>query len=103
MLDLLAIFTNTNGLGFPLTGAINASGGAATDGTEFTANMINDAMWGVMQAIMDHVGQTPTGVVESATTSQILEALQKFEIPGKIINAVFNDPNIFESVDIKPE
>jgi len=91
MLDNLAIFTNTNGLAFPNTGAINASGGAATDGTEFTANMINDAMWGVMQAIMDHVGQTPTGVVESVATSQILEALQKFEIPGKYVSMVLND------------
>lgn len=91
MLNYLATFTYTNGLGFPLTAAINASGGAATDGTEFTANMINDSMWGILQSLLDYTGQTPNGIVENPSNSQIMEALRRFEIPGKIINAVLND------------
>lgn len=91
MKNWLATFTNTNGSPFPNTGAVNASGGAATDGTEFIADMVNDSMWGWQQALMDHVGFSPNGILEAVGASQILEALQKFEIPGKIISGVFND------------
>jgi hypothetical protein len=95
MQDYLATFTNTNGLGFPNTAAINASGGAATDGTEFTANMINDSMWGILQTLLDYTGQTPNGVVENPANSQILEAFRRFSIPGVQLPVFWNnDPAV---------
>lgn len=95
MLDYLSTFTNTNSLAFPNTAAVNSSGGATTDGTEFIASMVNDSMWGVWQALLNYTGQTPNGIVESISNSQILESLRRFETPGKIISAVWNgDPAV---------
>jgi hypothetical protein len=76
MQDYGTAFTNFSG-SYPDTLAVNASGPSATDGTEFTANMINDSMWGVWQMILNRAGLTPNGVVESDANSQIREALQK--------------------------
>lgn len=75
MIDYLASFTNTNGLAFPDTLAVNASGGGATDGTEFVKLMIDDE-WGARQAIMYHASLTPDSVTESPGTAQILDALK---------------------------
>ena len=91
MLNYLSTFTNQNGLAFPDTAAIDASGGAATDGTEFIAAMVNDSMWGVWQALLNYVGLTPNGITEADGSSQVLEALRRFSIPGMMIHAVWND------------
>jgi hypothetical protein len=85
MKDYLTEFTQTDGDAFPDTGAINASGAGATDGTEFIAALIND-IWGARQAAMDVAGLTPNAVEEQATVdltkpsgrkSQFLDAMFK--------------------------
>ena len=80
MKDYKTVFTNTDGVNFPLTAGINASGGGATDGTEFVKLFVDD-LWGAAQAIMDFAGFTPSGVDESATVSQRLQAILKFIKP----------------------
>lgn len=103
MKDYKTVFTNTDNVVFPDTAAVNASGGGATDGTEFVKLFIDD-LWGAAQAIMDFAGYTPSGVDESATVSQRLQALLKFikpvvidvtgnitlsdELPNQLIKAV---------------
>lgn len=76
MIDYLASFINTNGAAFPNTEAVNATGPAATDGTEFVKLMIDDE-WGARQALMDYAGLIPDGVTEAPGTSQFIEAIQK--------------------------
>ena len=98
MLDILATFNYQNGVAFPNSAAVDASGAFATDGTEFIANMVNDYCFGPMQALLDYVGLTPNGIIESATTSQFLDALRKaFSHPGEIFYAAWNqDPTLLE-------
>ncbi len=74
MINYFSVFINTNGLAFPNTLAVNASGPSATDGTEFVKAMIDD-IWGARQAVMDAAGLVPDGVTEAPGTSQFLEAL----------------------------
>jgi hypothetical protein len=76
MLNFFTFFTNTNGVVFPGTLAINASGPSATDGTEFVKGMIDD-IWGWYQAMLDYAGLTPSGVTEAPGASQMLEAIGK--------------------------
>lgn len=80
MKDYKTVFVNTDNVNFPLTAGVNASGGGATDGTEFVKLFIDD-LWGVAQAIMDFAGYTPDAVQESATASQRLQAILKFIKP----------------------
>ena len=75
MIDYLAVFANTNGLPFPGTLGVNASGPSATDGTEYVKAFIDD-IWGARQALMDEAGLTPDGVTEAPGTSQFVEALR---------------------------
>ena len=79
MIDYAAIFTNFSGA-FPNITAVNASGGGATDGTEYIKAFIDD-LWGENQAIMDFAGFTPTGVAEATGLSQRLDAILKFIKP----------------------
>jgi hypothetical protein len=74
--DAAAVYTNKSGT-FPDVLGINASGPSATDGTEFIAAMINNYMFGVQQALLDHAGLIPDGVTEAAGTAQTIEAIQK--------------------------
>jgi hypothetical protein len=76
-------FSQTDGVAFPNTGAKNASGAGATDGTEFKKSMIDD-IWGWHQVALDAAGLTPNGVDEQATVdltkpsgrkSQMLDSL----------------------------
>lgn len=76
MIDYKTSFANTNNVDFPDTESVNASGGAATDGTEFVKLMIDD-IWGRFQAIMDYAGLTPNSVTEAPGASQHIEAIQK--------------------------
>ena len=76
MLNFFTFFTNTNGLTFPDTLSINASGPSATDGTEFVKGMIDD-IWGWYQAMLDYAGLSPSGVSEGPGASQMLEAIGK--------------------------
>ena len=75
MIDYFAVFVYTNGLAFPDTLSINASGPGSTDGTEAVKALVDD-IWGARQAVMDAAGLTPDGVTEAPGTSQFLEALR---------------------------
>lgn len=59
---------------WPATVAKNASGPFASDGTPFTAELIND-LWGGRIDLMVKAGLTPDGVTEANGTSQFMEAL----------------------------
>lgn len=95
MIDYKASFTNTDGVNFPATAAINASGAGATDGTEFVKIMIDDE-WGARQALMDYAGLTPDTVTEAAGASQALDALLLIAGgPGEVVQYMKNsDPSV---------
>lgn len=61
---------------FPNAKAINSTGAATQDGTEYIAEQINNGMFGWMQAALNYAGLTPDGVIEADGTSQIIEAFQ---------------------------
>lgn len=96
MIDYFSSFINTNGIVFPGTLAINASGPSATDGTEFIKLMIDDE-WGARQALMDYAGLIPDGVTEIPGTAQTIEAIQKGFAAGPGIGVVWwlnDDPSV---------
>ncbi len=62
--------------------AVNSSGPSAVDGTEYVALVVNNYMFGRQQALITYAGLTPTGVAESNTVSQELEALKKGLVTG---------------------
>ncbi len=74
--DLYSTHAN-DGTIYPNTSAINSSGPSATDGTELIAVGFNNYQSGRQQALLNYAGLTPTGVVESNTISQELEAIGK--------------------------
>lgn len=91
MINYLAQFINTNGLAFPDTLTVNASGPSATDGTEVTKNMMDD-MWGARYALLDRAGISPNSIAEAPGASQALEATEKaFGVgPGFIVEPHLN-------------
>lgn len=76
MIDYYSSFVYTNGVVFPDTLAINATGAGTGDGTEIVKILIDD-LWGARQALMDAAGLTPDSVTEAPDTSQLLEAIRK--------------------------
>lgn len=90
MRDPFTAFTNTNGVVFPDTEAVNASGPSETDGTEFVKIGIDDGMdWGAAQALLDAAGLTPNGSAEAVGNSQKLDAMEiLFGIPDKFISGL---------------
>ena len=90
MRDPNTAFTNTNGVPFPNTEAINASGPSTTDGTEFVKIGIDDGMdWGAAQALLDAADLTPNGLIESVANSQKLQAMNiLFGIPRGYISGL---------------
>lgn len=84
-------FPHTNGVDFPDTEAVNSSGGGVKDGTHFNKDWAND-WWGFAQAVLKSVSETPNGISESASSSQILDALQDgkaIDISGSAIVEVY--------------
>lgn len=93
MIDISAVFANYTGGPFPGFTGKNASGAGATDGTEFIAAMIDNWMWGWVQALLNHESITPNGVTESSSASQILDAIQAILPPGTVVEwNLNNDP-----------
>jgi hypothetical protein len=93
MKDWGAIQTYKSGT-FPDVIAVDSSGAATPDGTEYIAAQINNGIFGWMQALMEYAGLTPDGVIEAAGGgSQILEALIKgFGVgPGKLVGWFLDD------------
>jgi hypothetical protein len=79
-----ATIPNINGT-FPNVTSKNASGGAATDGTPYVAQVLDD-LWGFSQALMNDAGLTPDNVTESATASQRMTAIRNVAgHPGEVI------------------
>lgn len=79
-----ATIANTLGT-FPNVTGKNASGGAATDGTPYIRQFIDD-LWGFSQALMNDAGLTPDGVTESSTASQRMKAIRRVTgHPGEVI------------------
>lgn len=67
---------NTTG-SFPDVVAEDCSGVGATDGTPYLAQIIDDGWFGWMQALLNSVGDSPNGSIESDSgTSQILNAIK---------------------------
>ena len=91
--DAQSAFTNTNGVAFPNTEAVNASGPTATDGTEYVKNFVDNYAFGPQQALLNRAGITPNGTAESATNSQELEAMQRlFSHAGEAVDWYGSDP-----------
>lgn len=98
------ILVNKTGL-FPDCVAINSTGAATPDGSEYVAGTINNSNHGTLQAFMDYADDgtnipalsgtpgVPDGVIEAAGASQILEALQKGNAvgPGMYVQRAIND------------
>lgn len=83
MIDYQTSFVYTNGLPYPFTLAINATGAGTGDGTEIVKILVDD-LWGARQALMDAAGLTPDSVTEAPDTSQLLEAIRKISgSPGE--------------------
>lgn len=76
MKDFFTFLVNNDGVAYPLTAAINASGPSATDGTEWVKAWCDEFM-GITQGVLDRAGLTPSGVSEFAGSgnSQFIEAL----------------------------
>ena len=90
------VVTNFSGI-FPNALAINSTGAATPNGSEFVAGYINNFVIGICQAVMNYAGITPDGITEAAGASQFLEAMQKGAalLPGLIFEWNLNiDPAV---------
>ena len=89
-----AITANNNGLPFPYTQAIDASGPLATDGTEYIKEVVDD-IWLREQALLDFYDYPPNGQNDSSIVN-VLTGLPRaqslaaqymnFATPGTIVN-----------------
>ena len=96
MIDYKTEFVNTDGVNFPNTKSVNASGPSATDGTELVKLLVDD-LWGRTQALMDYAGLTPDSVTESPANSQHIESIQKGFAVGPGIGVTWwknSDPSV---------
>jgi hypothetical protein len=73
--------------------AINSTGAATQDGTEFIAEYLNNFVLGPWQALFDYASITPNGVSEAAGASQWLASIEKgFAVgPGKLVGWFIDD------------
>lgn len=86
-IDSNVAFVNTNTVAFPDNEGVNATGPAATDGTEFVKVMVDNYMFGPQQALLNYAGLIPDGIPEADGASQELEAMQKsFGHPGELVS-----------------
>lgn len=96
MKDWAAVQTFKSGI-FPDVLAINSTGAATQDGTEYIAEQINNGVFGWMQDLMDYASLAPDGVIEAAGTAQIREAIQLGNAvgPGLYVQwGKFDDPSV---------
>ena len=90
-------FTYKSGV-FPDAVSVNSTGPTTTDGTEVIKNMIDNWLFGPQQALLSRAGLVPNEVVESASASQLISAIQRGfgVIPGVVFQWMLNDdPAIF--------
>jgi len=74
---------------FPDVVAVDCSGPGETDGTAIIADTLTDD-WGWKQALLDNQGMTPDDAAETASASQILQALILLNLqkPISIVHAM---------------
>lgn len=87
------MFTNYGSLvigAWPSTVAKNASGASASDGTPFTADLIND-LWGWIKNIMYLAGITPSGSTDTYLSSDVVNAIRRAGLqPGLAVKSFLN-------------
>jgi hypothetical protein len=83
MKDFATYLTNITGA-FPNIVPQDCSGPGETDGTEVLADLLNDGIFGWIQALMSLNSTTPDGTAESSTASQIIYCILKL-LMGKTI------------------
>jgi len=94
MKDWASVQTYKSGT-FPNVLAIDSTGAATPDGTEYIAAQINNGIFGWSQDFMDYAGLTPDGVIEAAAACQLREAIQKGNGigPGMYVQrAIYDNP-----------
>lgn len=77
--------------------AIDSTGAATPDGTEYIAAQINNGIFGWTQDFMDYASLTPDGVIEVKGASQLREAIQKGNSvgPGMYVQrAIYDAPAV---------
>lgn len=83
MINYQTSFVYTDGVPFPNTKTINATGAGTANGTELVKKF-GDNIWGITQALLYAAGLTPDSVTEAPGTSQVLEAIRKISgSPGE--------------------
>ncbi len=85
------IFTYLTGV-HPNALAVNSTGAATQDGSEFIAEYMNNFILGPWQALFNYASITPNGVTESAAASQWLTCIEKgYAVgPGKLVCSFLN-------------
>lgn len=76
MLTFPDIFNNIIGT-YPNVFAKDATGAGSTDGTEYKKTVVDELLFGWLQKTLNTVGQTPNGVAETSSTSQIFDAMRE--------------------------
>ena len=82
---------------FPDVVAVDSSGAATPDGTEYIAAQINNGIFGWTQDFLNYAGLTPDGTIEADGTSQLREAIQKGNGigPGMYVQrAIYDSPAV---------
>jgi len=74
MLNYKVTAAISDGVDSPFTSPVNASGPTATDGTEFSAELLTQ-IWGAFQAFLAASGFAPSGTADKADISEILDAI----------------------------
>lgn len=86
MQDYSVLLVNSNGLAFPDTEAVNATGPQAQDGTELVKGLVDNGIFGWQQALLDDAGLTPNGAPEITGNSQVLNSMKNlFGFPGEMV------------------
>ncbi|GAG09015.1 unnamed protein product, partial [marine sediment metagenome] len=98
MKDLKNITSFNNGVAFPGTQAINATGPETNDGTEYSKAVL-DEFWGMMQAILVEAGKTPSGSTEIQGASDIVASFKAIIYKHKAIAARISVDNAAGDVD----
>lgn len=76
MVNFKDVLGNTDGVDFPNTLTVNATGAGTGDGTEMV-KILFDQIFGLCYSLMDSAGLTPDSLTEAPGTSQIVESVQR--------------------------
>jgi hypothetical protein len=86
-------YDNVDG-SFPDAEATDSTDPSLRDGTAITADVLND-LWGALQAILEAADVTPSGSIETASTSDFLDSVRLVSgAPGEIVLTAFRPQSI---------